>query len=101
MIVGRAVGWLIMLAGLSVLVRDVLASIEVKAWAPIALGQLWYEIDPSSLNLFQAMTERYASPLLWDPVIVSLLLCWAFAVLVAVGASLLLCFRKRRTTRRS
>ncbi|HEY3911033.1 MAG TPA: hypothetical protein VGM07_14235 [Stellaceae bacterium] len=100
MIVGRAIGWLIMLVGLSVLARDVLTWIDTKTWAPIALGQLWYELDRSNLNLVQAATQRYVSPFLWDPIIVSVLLCWAFAVFVAVGAALLLCFRNRGPSRR-
>ncbi len=97
MIVWRVIGWIVFLAGLSVLVRDVIAWFNTKIWAPIAIGQLWYELDRSSLNLVQAVTQRYVSPFLWDRIIVNILLCWAFAVLVGLGGLILLLARKRRS----
>jgi hypothetical protein len=95
MIVGRVIGWLVLLAGVSVLGRDVTVWIETKTWAPVAFGQLWYEFNRSSLNLVQAVIQRYFSPFLWNPIIVSILLCWAFAVLIGVGVFILLLARKR------
>ncbi len=32
----------------------------------IALGALWFWLSPGSLNLVQAVTERYLSVALWD-----------------------------------
>ena len=96
MIVWRIVGWITFLAGLSVLVRDVVAWFDTKIWAPIALGQLWYELDRSSLNLVQAVIQRYVSPFLWDRVLVNILLCWAFAILTGLGATILFFARKRQ-----
>src|SRR5215471_13264755 len=98
--IGRLIGWIIFLAGVSVLVRDVLVWIDTKHWAPLALGQLWYDLNRSSLNLVQAVVQRYIHPFLWDPVIVSVLLFWAFAVLMAVGAVLLIVFRGRNAAPR-
>jgi len=95
MIVGRVIGWIILLAGGAVLVRDLLVWIDTKHWAPIALGQLWYDFNRSSLNLVQAVVQRYIHPFLWDPIIVSALLCWAFAVLMVLGVLLLVGFRRR------
>ena len=95
MIVGRVIGWIVFLAGAAVLVRDLLVWIDTKHWAPIALGQLWYDLNRSSLNLVQAVVQRYISPFLWDPIIVSFLLCWAFAVLVVLGL-LMLVFSSRQ-----
>ena len=95
MIVGRLIGWIILLAGGAVLVRDLLVWIDTKHWAPIALGQLWYDLNRSSLNLVQAVVQRYIHPFLWDPIIVSILLSWAFAVLMILGALLLVLFRRR------
>ena len=83
--IGRLIGWIIFLAGLSVLVRDVMVWIDTKDWAPIALGQLWFDLNRSSLNLVQAVVQRYIHPFLWDPIIVTILLCWAFAVLMLLG----------------
>ena len=87
--IGRLIGWVLFLAGLSVLVRDVLVSIDAKRWAPIALGQLWFDLNRSSLNLTQAIVQRYIHPFLWDPIIVTLLLCWAFAVFMVLGLVIL------------
>ena len=101
MIVGRVIGWIALLVGTAVLVRDVLVWIDTKHWAPIALGQLWYDLNRSSLNLVQAVVQRYIHPFLWDPIIVSILLSWAFAVLMLLGALLLIAFRRRNARRSS
>ena len=99
MIVGRVIGWIVLLAGAAVLVRDGLVWIDTKHWAPIALGQLWYQLNRSSLNLVQAVVQRYIHPFFWDPIIVSLLLSWAFAVLMILGVLLLVLFRRRNARR--
>jgi hypothetical protein len=99
--IGRLIGWIIFLAGLSVLVRDVMVWIETKDWAPIALGQLWFDLNRSSLNLVQAVVQRYIHPFLWDPIIVSILLCWAFAVLMVLGVLILAVSGRRARQRRS
>ena len=98
--IGRLIGWIIFLAGLSVLVRDVMVWIDTKDWAPIALGQLWFDLNRSSLNLVQAVVQRYIHPFLWDPVIVSILLCWAFAVLMVLGLLILAVSGRRARQRR-
>jgi hypothetical protein len=98
--IGRLIGWIIFLAGLSVLVRDVLVWIDTKDWAPIALGQLWFDLNRSSLNLVQAVVQRYIHPFLWDPIIVSILLCWAFAVLTVLGLLILAVSGKRARSKR-
>jgi hypothetical protein len=37
----------------------------------------------------QAVVQRYIHPFLWDPIIVTILFCWAFAVLMVVGLLIL------------
>src|SRR3954454_8782796 len=98
--IGRLIGWLIFLAGWAVLARDVFVWIETKNWAPIALGQLWFDLNRSSLNLVQAVVQRYLHPFLWDPIIVTVLLWWAFAVLMVLGM-LILALSGRRTRART
>src|ERR1700680_3676647 len=83
--IGRLIGWVIFLAGLAGLARDMFVWIDTKHWAPIALGQLWFDLNRSSLNLVQAVVQRYLHPFLWDPIIVTVLLWWAFAVLMVLG----------------
>ena len=97
--IGRLIGWIIFLAGLSVLVRDVLVWIDTKLWTPISLGQMWFDFSRSSLNLVQAVVQRYINPFLWDPIIVTILLCWAFAVFMVLGL-LILALCGRRAPRR-
>jgi hypothetical protein len=99
MIVGRVIGWIVLLAGAAALVRDLLVWIDTKHWAPLALGQLWYDLNRSSLNVVQAVVQRYIHPFLWDPIIVSILLSWASAVLMILGALLLVVFKKRSAPR--
>ncbi len=36
-------------------------------------GEIWFLLSPDSLNLMQAVTQRYVSPELWDPTIVAVL----------------------------
>ncbi|HMD63863.1 MAG TPA: hypothetical protein VKF83_07830 [Stellaceae bacterium] len=93
--IGRLIGWIIFLSGLSVLVRDVLVWIDTKRWAPLVLGELWFDLNRSSLNLVQAVVQRYIHPFLWDPIIVTILLCWAFAVLIVLGLLILALSHKR------
>jgi len=97
--VGRLIGWIFLLAGLAVLVRDLLVWLDTAHWAPIAFGQLWYLLNRSSLNLAQAVVQRYIHPFLWDPIIVTILLCWAFAVLTVLGALILALSSRGRPAR--
>ncbi len=87
---------MLLLAGAAVLARDLAAYIDRHLWAPLVLGQLWYELDRSSLNLAQAVIQRYVSPFLWDRIVVAVLLCWAWAVLVGLGGVMLVLARRRR-----
>ena len=41
--------------------------------APV-LGELWFRLAPASLNLTQAVVQRYVHPALWDGVLLPLLL---------------------------
>ena len=95
MTVSRVLGLIVFLAGLSVLAADATNWFTTKIWAPITLGRLWLDADRSSLNLVQAATQRDVSAFLWDRIIVNILSCWAFAVLIVVGAVILLLARAR------
>jgi hypothetical protein len=96
MIVGRVIGWVLLAAGLVVLARDLLGWLDTGIFAPIALGQLWFDLAPGSLNLAQAVVQRYLHPALWDPVVLSVLFLWASAFLILLGAVLVLACRPRR-----
>jgi hypothetical protein len=92
-------GWLLLAAGLMLLGGELIASLRAGEWAPQLLGQLWFQWDSASLNLTQAIIQRYLLPALWDPVIVTLLLWPAWVVFIVPGLLLLLLCRRRRANR--
>ncbi len=51
----------------------------------IPLGQLWFEIDPPSLNMAQAGIQRHVAPWLWEDVIQTVLEQPAWPVLGCLG----------------
>jgi hypothetical protein len=56
---------------------------------PPVAGELWYKLDPGSLNLIQAVIERYVSQPLWQEALFPILLEPAWLVLGALGLALL------------
>ena len=61
------------------------------------LGSFWYWCHSGSLQLLEPAVTRYLSPLLWDPIAVSVLLYPAISVFGLPG--LLLVLVTRNTTR--
>ncbi len=84
----RIVGGILMALALIALGADALASFEQGGLAVAALGELWFRLDPGSLNLMQAVVQRYLWPGLWDPVIVWLLRWPIWSLLGGVGVVL-------------
>jgi len=95
MIIGRSLGWLITAIALMAAGAEILASLEAGAYQGLAIGYLWFKIDTGSLNLSQAVIQRYVHPSLWDPVIVTVLQWPAWITLGILGPTLALLFRKR------
>ena len=98
---GRILGWLLILAALGSLAFDLnrLANGEVFYLSP--LGQVWFTLDPGSLNLLQAIVERYIWQRLWGPPgIATVLLLPAVAVFLVPGLILLLLSYRRPGPRR-
>jgi len=52
----------------------------------VELGTLWHQAGPESLNLTQAVTQRYIHPSLWTHVLLPILLtpAWIFFAVVAI-----------------
>jgi hypothetical protein len=92
--IGRIIAWLFIVLALIALGRDALIFVDSGKFAMAPLGALWYAIDRSSLNLLQAVVERYISPTLWNPVIFTVLQWWAWAVFLVPGIALFLIFRR-------
>ena len=55
----------------------------------MSLGDAWGKLNAPSLNLVQAIVQRYIHPAAWDPVLVTVLLLPVWLTLVVPG--LLLC----------
>jgi hypothetical protein len=89
-------GWLLIAVAIAALGQELGLALERGAYQPIAAGELWYRLDVTSLNLVQAIVQRYLHPALWDPVIAGLLQWPAWSLLGAPGAALLVAFPWRR-----
>ena len=86
-VVGRLIGWLLAALALLALGAELVASLEAGSYRGLALGLLWYEVDVASLNLAQTVVQRHLWPLLWNPVLVTVLRwpAWISFALVAAG----------------
>ena len=56
----------------------------------VELGNLWHSKAPESLNLTQAVTQRYIHPSVWSYVLLPILLTPAFAVFSVIAILALL-----------
>ena len=100
MIVGRLIGWVILLAALAVEGRDLLGWYDTGRYHAVALGELWFQLDRDSLLLAQPAIQRYLAPWLWDPVLTSVLLFPAALTIAVLGCLLIGLFRRRDRKRR-
>lgn len=95
-----AIGALFLLAAAGAFGYELARQSEGEAFEFQPLGQIWFDIDAASLNLFQAIVERYITPKLWDMVILPVLYWPAFLVFLVPGLALfLLCMLIRRRRR--
>ena len=72
-IVARLFGLFFLLAALLVVAADLAAAGQGSDTEIMPLGALWYSLNPASLNLVQAVIERYIWEPLWDPVLLTVL----------------------------
>ncbi len=101
MIVGRILGWVLLLIAALLLIGGVVLAVSGGSATEVA-GAIWYRVHPDTLNLSQAVTQRYIWPTLWDPLAISVLTrpLW-LAVLIVVlvfgvpGGALAYLFRRR------
>ena len=99
----RGIGWLLLLIAVLVGVYGV---VIWQGGVPVfeqTGGEYWFKAHSESLNLIQAITQRYLHPSIWDPFIVNILL-WPvaaglgliFAIFAVPGLLLVSLFRRRR-----
>jgi len=91
----RVIGGILLVAGLAALGFDLwqyaqgVGQSQGQGLHLAAAGELWYRLSPGTLNLTQAVTQRYVLPELWDPVLLTILLWPASLVLGIPGLVLL------------
>ena len=96
---GWIVGWLLVLAALAAVGYETFGWLSGSGYRLRALGELWFELDPASLNIAQAAIQRHVWPWLWDGVALKLLLVPAWAFFGAPGILLAWGCRRRRRRR--
>ncbi len=102
MIAGRVIGWLLIVLAVATAGHEAITSLDAGAYVSFAFGTLWAKIDLASLNLVQAVIQRYVSPWLWDVVIVNIILLPpAWIVLGVPGIVVAWAFRVRGGRRRA
>jgi hypothetical protein len=109
--IARFLGWALLLLGVGILGYDAwtwaegepLRALEATfaGEAPpfhlVVFGEIWFAVDPESLQLAQPAIERHLAPWLWDPVLVTILLLPASLTLIGLGLVLLLIGSFRRS----
>ena len=94
----RLLGYLVLALAFIAAVVDASKSVAAGKLLLTPLGQAWFDLHASSLNLIQALVQRYVAPVLWDPVMVSILLLPSWAVFGAIALLFLLAGRRRRAS---
>ena len=100
MVVVRFIGWVLLAAAAALLGRDLLEAFQTGSLRIAALGEIWFKLNPGSLNALQAGVERYLSVWIWDSVITPILHAWAFVVPLLPGLLLMLPGRRQGAPRK-
>jgi hypothetical protein len=66
-------------------VVDATNSVAAGEYVTTSLGQSWFSFSPATINLAQAVVQRYTLPFIWDPVAVWILTLPGFAVFAALA----------------
>jgi len=86
----RIVGLLVLACAVIAIVADAGRSIGESEFAFMPIGQLWFDLSRETLNTAQAAIQRHVSPVLWDPVIMTVLTWPIWSVALPLGLLLFL-----------
>ncbi len=86
---GRILGIFFVVVALVILAADLLVAAKSTESRIMPLGQLWYTLDAGSLNLVQAVIERYIWGPRWYPVLAGFLQWPAAPVFGGLGIVIL------------
>lgn len=95
--IARVTGLGLIFVALAALGYEGLVAVQSGAWRMIATGEVWYALDVGSLNLVQAVTQRYVHPWLWDPMIQTALTWPAWSLFGGPGIALLIALPSKET----
>ena len=95
----RLIGIMLLCIAAAAIGWEIYVSLQAASYRLIATGEWWHRLDVASLNLAQAVVQRYAHPFLWDGVIAPVL-TWPLWI-VAGAPGLLLVAASRTRPRRA
>ena len=96
MIILRLIAMAALIMALVAGVYDIVLSSHAGKAVITPLGKVWFDLDSGSLNLVQALVERYLGPGAWDPWISTVLQWPAWAVFAGLAIFLALITRIMR-----
>lgn len=92
----RILGYGLLAVAIIAGISDASSSIALSEIHLAPLGQVWFDLAPETLNLAQAVVQRYLHPALWDPAIQTALTWPVWAVFAPLGLLFLWLGAKRR-----
>ncbi len=97
----RGLGYVFLLLAVAAAGYEVFLVFENREYRTVALGEIWFRADQmfqtGSLNLSQAVVQRYVSAWLWEAVLQRVLGFPAWSVFGVIGLALWWAgFRRRR-----
>ncbi len=85
MVLFRALGWLLLGLSVAMAVRDALAWWSEGVFHPASLGELWLQLDFSSLQTLEAVVGRFTPAIVWAKIAAPILRIPALPVFVIAG----------------
>jgi hypothetical protein len=84
------IGLIVLVAAAAVGIADLVHWLEVGEWKSTLFGDIAFSLFPETLNIIQAVVQRYVWAYLWDPIIQTFLLLPVLPTLCAIGLVLFL-----------
>lgn len=95
-VVIAGIGWILLGLGVALLCHDLVKWLLTGAFALTDTGSFWFAVHETSLKLAEPAIARYLHPVLWHPVVTTILLAPAFLVFAVPGGLLVFLSRNRR-----